>query len=132
MNPDSPRDGKVPNLSKMTKTELNALVNSYMREHGPPKESYDGDKNTLYGWTDDGNGVWVLPASKPNLDWFGEVAKSHPDLGQCELMRLAGAEFFADWKDSDRARAAKSHGQKVEEMPEQVEGTQAGDSAVPT
>jgi hypothetical protein len=30
-----------------------------------------------------------------------------PHLGQCQIMELAGAEYFADWKDSGGARAAK-------------------------
>lgn len=30
-------------------------------------------------------------------------------------MRLAGAEFFADWRDSDRARSAKEDGARFAE-----------------
>ena len=98
---------EVPNLRNKTQAELLDLVNAYAEKHGPPAESYDGEKNTLFGWTDDGKGVWVLPANQANFKRFEDIAESRPRLGQCEIMELAGAEFFADWRDSDRARAAK-------------------------
>ncbi|KAI1272347.1 hypothetical protein F5Y07DRAFT_380205 [Xylaria sp. FL0933] len=78
-----------------------------LRSTAPPAKSYDGAKNTLFGWTDDGEGVWVLDATKTNYKRFEEIARSRPGLGQCELMELAGAEFLADWRGSDRARAMK-------------------------
>jgi len=100
-------------LHKKTKAELEDLVNAYAQKHGPPDQSrYEGAKNTLFGWTEDGKGVWILPTTKTNFERFEDIARSRPDLGHdthshCELMRLAGAEFFADWRDSDRARAVK-------------------------
>jgi len=99
-------------LKNKTKAELKDLVNAYTEKHGPPKESYDGAKNTIFGRTEDGKGVWVLPASKANVERFEDIARSQPDLGHgmqahCELLKLAGAEFFADWRDSDRVREAK-------------------------
>jgi hypothetical protein len=104
---DLSTSAKAPNLSNKTPAELLALVDSYIKQHGPPTDSYDGEKNTLFGWTDDGKGVWILPASKANFGHFEDIAKTNPGLGQCELLRLAGAKFFADWRLSDRARAAK-------------------------
>jgi hypothetical protein len=104
---------EVLNLHEKTKAELEDLVNTSAKKHGPPDEShYDGAKNTLFSWTDDGKGVWILPTTKANFERFEDIAKSRPDLGHdthshCEIMRLAGAEFFADWRDSDRARAVK-------------------------
>ncbi|KAK3938312.1 hypothetical protein QBC46DRAFT_451274 [Diplogelasinospora grovesii] len=106
---------EVPDLRNMTQAELVALANAHTKMHGPPVSSYDGAKNTLFGWTDDGKGVWVLPSSKANFQRFEDVARSHPGLGQCEILRLAGAEFFADWRDSDRARAVKKEGPKAME-----------------
>lgn len=99
---------KVPDLHKMTKDEMIDLATKL----GPPHEHYDGANNTLFGWMEDGKGVWVLPSTKANFERFEEIARSRPDLGHdivshCEIMRLAGAEFFADWRDSDRARLAK-------------------------
>jgi len=67
------------------------------------------ERNTLFGWeAEDGTGevVWVLPASKAKFDRFADVARSTPGLGQCKLRRLAGTEFFAGWRESDRAREA--------------------------
>ena len=98
---------EVPNLHDKTQAELLDLVNAYAKKHGPPTDSYDGAKNTLFGWTDDGKGVWVLPANQANFKCFEDIAASRPRLGQCEIMELAGAEFFADWRDSDRARVVK-------------------------
>lgn len=98
---------QVPDLHSKTKAELLDLANAHADKHGPPVESHQGSKNTLFGWADDGKGVWVLPASKANFDRFEDVARSQPGLGQCALMELAGATFFADWRDSDRARAVK-------------------------
>lgn len=104
---------KELDLHKKTKAELEDLVNTFAEKHGPPDEShYDGTKNTLFGWMEDGKGVWILPATKANFERFEEIARSRPDLGHdtrshCEIMRLAGAEFFADWRDSDRARVVK-------------------------
>lgn len=98
---------QVPNLRNKTQAELLDLVNAYAEKHGPPAESDDGAKNTLFGWTDDGKGVWVLPANRANFKRFEDIAKSRPLLGQCEIIELAGGEFFADWRDSDRARAMK-------------------------
>ena len=106
---------EVPDLRNLTQAELVALANAHIRKHGPPVESYDGAKNTLFGWTDDGKGVWVLPSSNANFQRFEDVARSHPGLEQCEILRLAGADFFADWRDSDRARVAKEHGRKAME-----------------
>ncbi|KAI1347104.1 hypothetical protein F5Y01DRAFT_296087 [Xylaria sp. FL0043] len=106
---------RIPDLRNKTKAELLELINAYAKKHGPPAESYDGAKNTLFGWTDDGEGVWVLAASRANFERFEEIARSRPDLGQCELMELAGAEFFADWRDSDRARAMKEGEQRAME-----------------
>lgn len=100
-------------LHNKAKAELLELVNTYAKKHGPPDEShYDGTKNTLFGWPEDGNGVWILPATRANFERFEDIARSRPDLGHdmhahCEIMRLAGAEFFVDWRDSDRARAVK-------------------------
>ncbi|OIW23941.1 hypothetical protein CONLIGDRAFT_686157 [Coniochaeta ligniaria NRRL 30616] len=94
------------NLSEMTQVELCALVDAHAAKNGPPVESYD-QKNTYFGWTDDGKGVWCLPGSKANLDRLEDLWRMHPGLGQCEIMRLARAEFFADWRDSDRARSVK-------------------------
>ena len=107
MNPDT-----TTHLCNKTKAELLELADAWTKKHGPPQPSYNGAKNTLYGWTEDGKGVWILPMSKANSDRFDHIARSRPDLGHDgdshrELMRLAGAEFFADWRDSDRARAAK-------------------------
>lgn len=102
---------KLPDtFNKKSKIGLEDLLNNYTKKHGPPDESYDGTKNTLFGWTEDGQGVWILPATKANFERFEDIARSRPDLGHdmhshCEIMRLAGAEFFADWRDSDRARA---------------------------
>lgn len=104
---------KVIDLQKKTKSELEDIVNTYAKKHDPADESdYDGAKNTLFGWTEDGKGVWILPATKANFERFEDIARSRPDLGHdmhshCEIMRLTGAEFFADWRDSDRARAVK-------------------------
>jgi hypothetical protein len=103
---------KELDLQNMTKAELLDLVNNHAKEYGPPVENYDGAKNTLFGWPEDGKGVWILPATKANFERFEEIARLRPDLGHsthshCEIMRLAGAEFFADWRDSDRARAVK-------------------------
>jgi hypothetical protein len=98
---------EVSNLHKKTQAELLDLVNDYATKHGPPAASYDGAKNTLFGWTDDGKGVWVLPATKANFKRFEDIAASRPGLGQCEIMESADTEYFADWRDSDRARAAK-------------------------
>jgi hypothetical protein len=62
------------------------------------------------GWR---KGVWVLPASKENFERFEEIAKLKPNMGHdsnevhCEIMKEAGAEFFKDWRDSDRARGVK-------------------------
>lgn len=98
---------EVPDLHHKTKGELLNLVSAHAKKHGPPAESSDGSKNTLFGWADDGKGVWVLPASKANFDRFEDIARSRPGLGQCEIMELAGATFFADWRDSERARATK-------------------------
>lgn len=99
-------------LRNKTKDELKAIVDSYAKKHGPPETRHDGTKNTLFGWPEDGKGVWVLPTTKANFERFEEIARSRPDLGHynrahCEIMRLAGAQFFADWRDSDRARAVK-------------------------
>jgi len=105
MNDNTTTD--VPNLHNKTQAELLELVSAYAEKHGPPAESYDGSKNTLFGWTDDGKSVWVLAANQANFKRFEDIAGSRPHLGQCEIMELAGAEFFADWRDSDRARAAK-------------------------
>jgi hypothetical protein len=101
-------------LSEMTQVELCALVDAHTEKNGPPVESYD-EKNTYFGWTDDGKGVWCLPGSKANLDRLEDLWRMHPGLGQCEIMRLAGAEFFADWRDSDRARAVKEDGARFAE-----------------
>ncbi|KAI1313130.1 hypothetical protein F5Y03DRAFT_338127 [Xylaria venustula] len=98
---------RMPNLQNKSQAELLDIVNAYSKKHGPPAESYDGAKNTLFGWADDGKGVWVLHANQANFKRFEDIAKSRPGLGQCEIMELAGAEFFADWRDSDRARAIK-------------------------
>lgn len=98
---------EVPNLQNKTQAELLDLVNAYAKKHGPLVESHDGAKNTLFGRTDDGKGVWVLPANQANFKRFEDIAASRPGIGQCGIMELAGAEFFADWKDSDRVRAAK-------------------------
>ena len=110
---------KVLDLHNKTKVELKDLANTYAKKHGPPDDShYDGAKNTLFGWTEDGKGVWILPTTKANFERFEDIARSRPDLGHdthshCEIMRLAGAEFFADWRDSDRARAAKEAGPRA-------------------
>ncbi|KAI0398672.1 hypothetical protein F4802DRAFT_194248 [Xylaria palmicola] len=105
MNDNTPTG--VPNLRNKTQAELLDLVNAYAKKHGPPIEAYDGALNTLFGWADDGKGVWVLPANKANFKLFEDIARSQPDLSHCEIMELARAEFFADWRDSDRARAVK-------------------------
>ncbi|KAE9378605.1 hypothetical protein N431DRAFT_553041 [Stipitochalara longipes BDJ] len=103
-------------LQKKTKAELEDLIETYTKKHGPPDEShYDGAKNTLFGWTEDGKSVWILPTTKANFERFEDIARSRPDLGHDahshnEIMRLAGAEFFADWRDSDRVREVKSQG----------------------
>jgi hypothetical protein len=110
---------KEVDLQNQTKTELKQLVNAYTKNHGPPDEShYDGAKNVLFGWTEDGNGVWILPKTKVNFERFEEIARSRPDLGHdiqshIEIMRLAGAEFFADWRNSDKARAVKETESRV-------------------
>jgi hypothetical protein len=75
--------------------ELMALADAHTQDHGPPITSYDGANNTIFGWTDDGKSVWVLPGSKANFQRFEDVARFHAGLGQCEILRLAGAEFFA-------------------------------------
>ncbi|KAK1760959.1 hypothetical protein QBC47DRAFT_368698 [Echria macrotheca] len=98
---------EVPDIRNMTQAELIALANAHTKKNGPPVPSYS-EKNTLLGWTDDGKGVWVLPVSKANFDRFEDVARTHPGLGQCEILKLAGADFFADWRDSDRATAVKN------------------------
>lgn len=108
MDPNTPTD--VSDLRNTTQAELVALADAHTKKHGPPVGSYDGAKNTIFGWSDDGKGVWVLPSSKANFERFEDVARSQPGLGQCELLKLAGAEFFADWRDSDRARAARQEG----------------------
>ncbi|KAI0964995.1 hypothetical protein F4678DRAFT_454329 [Xylaria arbuscula] len=96
------------NLQNKSQAELLEIVNAYAKKHGPPSESYDGVKNTLFGWTDDGKGVWVLHANQANVKRFEDIAKSRPSLSHCGIMELAGADFFADWRDSDRARAIKA------------------------
>jgi hypothetical protein len=102
-----------PDLRNKTKAELEDIVNNYTKKYGPPDESqYDGANNTLFGWPEDGKGVWVLPTTKANFERFEEIARLRTDLGHdtrahCEIMRLAGAQYFADWRDSDRARAVK-------------------------
>jgi hypothetical protein len=58
-----------------------ALAEAYTKRYGPLVESYNDAKNTPLGWTDDGNGVWVLPGSRANLDRFDDVRRSHPSLG---------------------------------------------------
>lgn len=98
---------EVPDLRNKTQAELLDIVNAYAKKHGPSAETYDGTKNTLFGWTDDGKGVWVLPSNQANFRRFEDIAREQPRLGQCEIMELAGADFFADWRDSDRARAVK-------------------------
>jgi len=61
-----------------------------------------------------GKGVWVLPLTKASFELFEEKARCRPDRGHDsqlshnEIMKAAGAEFYADWRDSDRARAAKT------------------------
>lgn len=108
-------------LRNNTKEDLKAMVDSYAKKHGPPETHHDGTKNTLFGWPEDGKSVWVLPTTKANFERFEEIARSRPDLGHdnrahCEIMRLAGALFFADWRDSDRARAVmEEEGQRVVE-----------------
>jgi len=111
---------KELDLQNMTKTELLDLTNNLTKKYGPPVENYDRAKNTLFGWTEDGKGVWILPTTKTNFERFEEIARSRPDLGHdnhshCEIMKLAGAEFFADWRDSDRARALKEAEPRVME-----------------
>lgn len=55
------------------------------------------------------------------MDRLEDLWRIHPGLGQCEIMRLAGAEFFADWKDSDRARSVKEdRGSFAEEQGSKV------------
>lgn len=104
---------KLLDLQNKTDANLEDLANTYIKKHGPPDDShYDGAKHTLFGWAADGKGVWVLPSTKANFESFEYIARPRPDLGHdthshCEIMRLAGAEFFADWRDSDRARAVK-------------------------
>lgn len=61
-----------------TQAKLLAVVKAHTAEHGPPQPAFDGLKNTLFGWTDDGKGVWVFPASKANFDRFEHVAKAQP------------------------------------------------------
>lgn len=97
------------NPQNMSKAELMEFANRYTKNH-PPEPVYNGAKNTLFGWTEDGKSVWVLPATKANFERFEDIAKSRPDLGHdvrshCEIMMLAGAQFFTNWRDSDRARA---------------------------
>jgi hypothetical protein len=109
---------KELDLQNKTKAELLDLVNNHDKKYGPPVEHYDGAKNTLFGWAEDGKGVWILPATKANFERFEDIARSRPDLGHdthshCEIMKLAGAEFFADWRDSDRARAVKEADPRV-------------------
>jgi hypothetical protein len=119
MNHNTTTTTKVPaDLHKKTEAELLDLVNAYTKKHGPPETHYDGAKNTLFGWTEDGKGVWILPLTKANFERFEDIARSRPDLGHnnyshCEIMRLAGAEFFADWRDSDRAREAEEQGPRA-------------------
>jgi hypothetical protein len=99
---------KTCDLSQKTKAELFDIVSKLP----PPIESCSA-KDTLFGWADDGKGVWVLPASKENFERFEEIAKLKPNMGHdsnevhCEIMKEAGAEFFKDWRDSDRARGVK-------------------------
>jgi hypothetical protein len=40
---------EVPNLRDKTQAELLDPVNVYAKKHGPPTDSYDGAKNTLFG-----------------------------------------------------------------------------------
>jgi hypothetical protein len=64
-------------VQKQTKAELKQLVNTYSKKHRPPGEShYDGAKNMLFGWTEDGKGVWILPKTKVNFERFEEIAIS--------------------------------------------------------
>lgn len=112
------------NTSPHKKTEAELENNSYTKEHEPPDELHHDAKDTLFAWTDDGKGVWTLPTTKANFERFENITRSRPYLGHdtrshCDIMRLAGAQFFADWRDSDRARAAKEAGQRaVEEVNE--------------
>lgn len=121
MSQNETKEALALRLQNMTQEELNALANNLSQERGPPVEEHNGEKNTLYGWTEDGKGVWVLPMSKTNFHRFEEIAKTFPNMGHdsmeahCEIMRLAGAEFFADWRDSDRARGAKEPVEEVED-----------------
>lgn len=99
-------------LQNKTEAELNEIANNITKKYGPPKEYYSA-KNTHFGWTDDGKGVWILPMTKVNSDRFEEIARTFSNLGHDdlhahnEIMKLAGAEFFADWRDSAEARAVK-------------------------
>lgn len=107
-----PNNLSESDLRNMNQAELMALVDAHTAKYGPPAEIYDS-KNSLFGWTEDGKGVWVLSLSEVNSQRFEDIAKLHPRLGQGELLRLAGADFFADWRDSDRARLAKEQGPTV-------------------
>jgi len=48
---------EVGDLRNKTQAELLEIVNAYTEKFGDPREIYDGEKNTIFGWTDDGDGV---------------------------------------------------------------------------
>lgn len=77
MSIDIPPDRK---LSEMTQVELRALVDAHAEKNGPTVESYD-EKNTYFGWTDDGKGAWCLPGSKANLDRLEDLLENAPRPG---------------------------------------------------
>ena len=111
MSMEIPPGGK---LSDMTQVKLCALFDAHAEKNGPPVESYE-EKNTYFGWTDDGKGFWCLPGSRVNLNRLEVLWRMHPGLGRCEIMKLAGAEFSTDWRDSDRARSVKEDGARFAE-----------------
>ncbi|KAI1327594.1 hypothetical protein F5Y16DRAFT_188388 [Xylariaceae sp. FL0255] len=81
------------NLQNKTEAKLKEIADAHTGKHAPLVEYYDA-RGTLFGWTDDGKGVWVLPLTKANFDRFEDIARLQPRLGQCELLELAGAAFF--------------------------------------
>ncbi|RKU41798.1 hypothetical protein DL546_001684 [Coniochaeta pulveracea] len=83
-----PNNLSESDLRNMNQAELMALVDAHTAKYGPPAEIYDS-KNSLFGWTEDGKGVWVLSLSEVNSQRFEDIAKLHPRLGQGELLRLA-------------------------------------------
>lgn len=110
-------------LQKMTKAKLENIVNICIKKHVLLKEHYNA-KDTLFGWTEDGQGVWILTKAEGHCERFEEIPRTRPDLGHDshshnEIMRLAGAEFFADWRDSYRARLVKEDQSGVVEEVEE-------------